>query len=263
MEMRRTKLFVCLMLATLACLLTKAALAGGDVVQRLETNSGKVYRDVKWGPVNAGKVVVFHTRGVAIVPLEDLPEEFQDQFGYKAPPVEKPAHPSVPDLVPQPAPPPKPTSPPASADLFKPVKPAPAPVVENNSPEWKQYSQEKNLKVVLDGKLVDKSRLSQLTGFVVATGTLSQTGPDGRSRVPITTLELAQKKNDVAPSMQMRPGLWKGTGEEVVLLDYKHAGDAGVLLNLFVKETDPVDTSRAFFVGKEPSFEQWLKLRNR
>ena len=46
---------------------------------------GKEYQSIKWGPVNQGKVVIFHNRGVATIPLEKLPLEYQARFGYKSP----------------------------------------------------------------------------------------------------------------------------------------------------------------------------------
>src|ERR1041385_1731148 len=57
---------------------------GAEVVDSLVID-GTEYQSVKWGPVNQGKVVIFHNRGVATIPLEKLPAEYRARFGYKPP----------------------------------------------------------------------------------------------------------------------------------------------------------------------------------
>jgi hypothetical protein len=40
------------------------------------------YEDVRWGTVTPATVTIFHTRGVATIPLEQLPQDLQKRFGY-------------------------------------------------------------------------------------------------------------------------------------------------------------------------------------
>ena len=74
------------------------SLFAGEVLKSLDIDD-QHYESVKWGAVNQGKIVIFHSRGVAIIPLEKLPAEYQAQFGYKpdpAPPALTPAPPVAP-----------------------------------------------------------------------------------------------------------------------------------------------------------------------
>ena len=76
------KYFSVIVAVTLALICSAQAATTIDSVQ---TADGKTYQNVRWGPVNAGKVVMFHNRGVTVIPLADLPEEYQAQFGYTPP----------------------------------------------------------------------------------------------------------------------------------------------------------------------------------
>ena len=46
------------------------------------TVDGVTYEDVRWGNVTPSAVTLFHRTGVASIPLEKLPPELQQQFGY-------------------------------------------------------------------------------------------------------------------------------------------------------------------------------------
>lgn len=46
------------------------------------TIRGETYEDVTWGRVTPADVTIFHKSGVATIPLRDLPEDLQKQFGY-------------------------------------------------------------------------------------------------------------------------------------------------------------------------------------
>src|SRR5512145_589508 len=62
-------------------LTASTGLWAGEIVSRLVVD-GITYHDVRWGPVNQGKIQFFHSRGSAIVPLADLPKQYQRKFGY-------------------------------------------------------------------------------------------------------------------------------------------------------------------------------------
>jgi hypothetical protein len=46
------------------------------------TVDGVTYEDVRWGTVTPSAVSIFHKTGIASIPLEKLPPELQQQFGY-------------------------------------------------------------------------------------------------------------------------------------------------------------------------------------
>jgi hypothetical protein len=46
------------------------------------TVDGIIYSNVTWGTVTSATVTIFHETGVASIPLEKLPSEFQQRFGY-------------------------------------------------------------------------------------------------------------------------------------------------------------------------------------
>src|SRR2546427_12774478 len=82
-------------IAVVGCLMAGLTF-GAEVVDSLVID-GHEYHSVKWGPVNQGKVVIFHNRGAATIPLEKLPPEYQAQFGYKPATAGKPA--ATPELT--------------------------------------------------------------------------------------------------------------------------------------------------------------------
>jgi hypothetical protein len=173
------------------------------------------------------------------------------------------------------------SSPPPAAPT--PVQPPPAPttsltaaelrdqlekmrVHENNTPEgnsWRQYCDERGTVVLLDGKLLDISKLTKITGFVVTAKTRVQNGETWHNA---TLIELAVKRADaknVSAAMEMRPALWRSTGEQAWLLNYHPEGDLSGLVRVFGLESTSLEDRRTFLVGREPSFEEWRKLRNK
>lgn len=46
------------------------------------TIDGTTYEEVRWGRVTPATVTIFHKTGVATIPLEKLPTELQQRFGY-------------------------------------------------------------------------------------------------------------------------------------------------------------------------------------
>jgi hypothetical protein len=258
-------------------------LKAGEVIDYLRID-GKTYQTVKWGPVNQGKVVIFHSHGVTMIPLEKLPEEYQAQFGYQPPPtppptprrVEPPEQTTLPSQV---VPPPQ--KPPT---VSVPVTPTPAnntqsnaeqaraqlekmrPVSQQLSPldaaDWKKYNSERGSKLFLKGRLVDRSTLTVLTGFLQRSVITSD---DGEAPQQTWMLNLANRKPDaahVSSAMELRPSLWKPTGEDVVLLGHPQNDEAGRLVRIYCIETDRIADHRAFIVATDPTFEQWQKLHN-
>lgn len=123
--------------------------------------------------------------------------------------------------------------------------------------EWAAYNRDRASKVMLDGKLVDRSTLRALTGFLVKERI--QVVVDDRT-VRGAMLELAQRREDsehVSSPMERRPALWKGMGEQVIPANYTPAAIAGALLLVYVVEEAVIDGRRVFRAGTEPTFEQW------
>ena len=249
-----------------------------NTIDSVRTADGKLYQNVRWGPVNGGKVVMFHNRGVTIIPLADLPEEYQAQFGYTPPAEPTPTVTPRKRTTNEPAPPrPDPASQPSPVVITPPSTPTPNAAEmreqfermrshDNNSPEskhWKQYNEERVSKLLFQGKLVEKAILTPIIGYVVTGQYRAQDGDRSRQA---TVIELAVKRSDtkdVAEAMSLRPALWRSTGEQLLLLDYRPDGEmAGTLIRVYGKETASLDDKRSFIIGTEPSFKEWLKLRN-
>jgi hypothetical protein len=64
--------------------LLQPSLAAGDATNQTVTVDGVTYEDVKWGTVSPSAVTIFHRTGIASIPLEKLPPEQQQRFGYNA-----------------------------------------------------------------------------------------------------------------------------------------------------------------------------------
>lgn len=233
-------------------LLTASLLAAcADAVELIPkvTIDGKVYQDVRWGPVNQGKVVMFHSRGNTTVPLSSLPKEYQEQLGYQPPP------PPPPTVTPPVTPPPTvPVEPP------KVVTPPPVPLPPPRDADWETYSRERKTKLVLNDKLVNRSNLSTVVGFLESPVRIYTDSVKVRGIL----MEVAEKKTDVtqpADELSLRPNLWERTGKMVLLRNYKADGERGVLVRLFVAPAADLDGHNTYEVGIEPTFEQWKQLR--
>ncbi len=224
------------------CMLGGRAFAG-DVISELEVEGVK-YENVRWGPVNQGKVVMFHNRGVATVALDRLPEEYARQLGYQ--PSDKPIEPRTP------------RPPPANSPVFQPKRPAPKDRIPPQ--ERPAFEAARDQKMVVGGELTDKSALVQLTGFIRAKATV--TGEERETTG--TMLELAKRKKTERPipaNLEMRPGLWEGTGEEVFLRDFVPEVERDSLWRGFGQEADPIRGYRTFVIAEELTYEQWKKRR--
>jgi hypothetical protein len=222
----------------------------GEVIDSLVID-GKTYDGVKWGPVNQGKVVIFHYRGVATVPLDKLPPQYQAQFGYH--PATNAAATTTNGLTAavSPAPP----NPQEQLDALH-----GQPVVPMENSDWESYIKDRATKVLLDGRLVERAKLIELTGFLVA-------GPfrvsDDASSDHPWILNLAERRNDLPSTshqFELRPGLWQPNGEMVVLLNYSVPAEEGALIRVYASETRQLNGRRAYTVAKEPTFEEWQRL---
>ena len=165
----------------------------------------------------------------------------------------------------KPAPLPAPTPAPAIKTNSVPpapaVEPRPHPAPNLSSSDWGTYNRDRATKVLLDGKLVDKSTLTPLIGFLVSEHAKLS---DGHQNLNGAALDLAARKSGdgkVATAMELRPSLWRNTNERVFLLNYKSvASMPGALIRVYGIEIDPLEGWRAFKVGNEPSFEEWKRL---
>jgi hypothetical protein len=223
----------------------------GEVIDSLQID-GKTYEGVKWGPVNQGKVVIFYNQGVAIVPLDKLPPEYRAQFGSTAA--------TNASSVISNALPPAVSAPPTGTQQQIANTHAPTANPSETS-DWQSYVKDRATKLVLDGKLVEKSELSQLTGFLMAVhGDDAEEAGLGR----LWVLNLAERRKDVPVAVQqfeLRPALWQATDETIVLINYQALAEEGALVRVFGSETKPINGHRAFIAAKEPSFDEWQKLR--
>jgi len=186
------------------------------VTPRLEV-AGVTYHNVRWGPVNQGKVVLLHSRGSAMVPVTSLPVEYQQWLAAKST---------------------QPFAPPPTGRGTAPTPAWPPPPPSG--------------KVRINGEWVEKSQLKELVGFVkfLAEATEDQQVMRG------VILELAELRNPDRPipaNLVMRPGLWKPTGEQVLLKHYAHHGQLGDLIRVYGREDDAIKGVRAFVVGVEAS----------
>ncbi|HUI05926.1 MAG TPA: hypothetical protein VL486_02860 [Verrucomicrobiae bacterium] len=54
----------------------------GDVSSNSVTIDGVTYHDVRWGRLTPSTVTLYHSTGIATMPLATLPPDLQKQFGY-------------------------------------------------------------------------------------------------------------------------------------------------------------------------------------
>ena len=236
----------------LGCLAVCTSFAA-DILDSLTVN-GITYENVKWGPVNNGKVTIIHNRGVANVKLEDLPPGLQTPFPYTPKPAPE-----------EPKPRPKFRPPPDEfpSKLFSPPPPPPPKTPEQLrlEAEMKEFDVVRASKVMLNGNLIEKTKLTALTGFVRDPLNVDPTS----TADPLDTLlELAVKRPDaarVAPQFELRPNLWKATADFIWLKDYNTDIPLGLITRVYGTEAQPIRGRRVFQVGKEPTFDEWKNLR--
>jgi hypothetical protein len=159
----------------------------------------------------------------------------------------------------------------AASPSPQPVAPAPIPVPDpgldtakkpesTESSDWTLYSKDRQTKTLLYGRLVEKSTLKVFTGFL-------QHGPvdagDGLGPREVWLLNLAKHRGDSSSGshMELRPSNWKPTGELIVLVGYQPDDQSEHVIRVGGIELDPIGTHRALAVSREPTFEEWQKLR--
>jgi hypothetical protein len=67
---------------SLLCCLFAAVMVRGDDTNSTITIDGMTYENYHWGTVTTTTIAVFHKTGVATIPLEKLPPDLQERFGY-------------------------------------------------------------------------------------------------------------------------------------------------------------------------------------
>lgn len=248
--MRQTLKFLC------AVMLFAGSLRAVENVKEITTTDGITYELVRWGPVNGGKVVIFHNRGVNTVPLENLPEEWARKFGYR-PPAREP-EPRV-DETDKPPANEWPAPPVEQITTFAPV-PSPEPVPPKPVVTNPGFDLARNQKMVLDGALVNRDQLTVLVGFVRQKARIKEDDVETAGVI----LELANRKNGGANAptiMEMRPGLWEGTGAQVFLRGYPQDTERDSLIRVYARAGEDWSGYRTYHVAQELTLNQWKKLR--
>jgi hypothetical protein len=212
----------------------------GEVISRLEID-GQLYESVRWGPVNQGKIVVLHSRGSTLIPVEKLPEQHRQQLGIQLP---------APSAVP----------------------PAPAREARGDSAYERAQRQQRERAAaatreqqraaaaeqarwaVLDGALVAKAELTQLTGFVRSR---AETHDGEQVLVRGLVIELAERRDptrEIPAHLEMRPGLWQPSGERVLVVGCRDHPRIGELIRVWGREEpDRVQAMRVFTAAREPT----------
>jgi hypothetical protein len=67
---------------SLLCCVFAAAMVRGDDTNSTITIDGVTYENYHWGTITPTTITIFHKTGVATIPLEKLPPELQERFGY-------------------------------------------------------------------------------------------------------------------------------------------------------------------------------------
>lgn len=141
----------------------------------------------------------------------------------------------------------------------------PAVAAEDNmaSSDWGAYYRDRANKVLLDGKIVDKSTLTSLVGFLVKESAELNNGTQTFTGAAFDIAKRKATSGTVATAMELRPMLWTNTNERVFLVNYKPATLPGALMRVYVKEGEALEGWRTFKTGVEPSFEDWKRLMAR
>ena len=96
---------------------------------------------------------------------------------------------------------------------------------------------------------------TNVTGYVVSTGTceneLVLDGKTSKETVPLTMLELAEMK-PVPKALSNRPNVWKRTGQEITLYNYKFTGKFGSLLSVTIVPTNALEGKISYAVVDKP-----------
>jgi hypothetical protein len=114
---------------------------------------------------------------------------------------------------------------------------------------WRMYNEQRATKVVFRNRLVERSSLTPVTGFVVQ---MSARISDGNRSLRGGLIELADfagNTNSVA-TLSLRPNLWKRTGKRAFLQDYEPAEGIGILTRIYVSEVKSIGDVRVFHVAK-------------
>jgi len=56
--------------------------ASSETSSNTVTINGTTYKDVRWGRLTPSTVTLYHSTGIATMPLAELPPDLQKQFGY-------------------------------------------------------------------------------------------------------------------------------------------------------------------------------------
>lgn len=218
----------------------------GEVVSSLVID-GVTYRDIRWGPVNNGKITFFHNRGVQTgVPLEKLPAKYQRQFGHV---------PSASDRDESMAPPPLPPDHQADSAFARLQRQQAQQRYEAELARRRAVDAHRSKYAVIDDKVVPVSQLTRLVGFLQARAEVQI----GQEKLTGYLLDLARLRNPerhIPAELLMRPGLWEKTGEQVFLKEFQTDELLGSLLELYGLETDPILEHRTFVIGTTPTAQQ-------
>ncbi len=196
------------------------------------TVDGVTYSNVTWRTVTPTTVSILHKTGVASIPLEKLPPELQQKFGYD----------------------------PQKAAAYRTAEAA----TRNKQAQFDQkaavrrqelaaFEADRQSKLLVGGALVDKAKIKGES--VPIGGTIREKRADG------TILEMAITDTVSAnPILGGVRTVQVGT-EYVIVLNYFPTEAIGLRVFPNGVPINPVGGMRAFDMGKVPTFDEWKKLQ--
>ena len=218
------------------------------------TIGGVTYSNVTWRSVTPATVTIFHSTGIAAIPLWKLPPELQKRFGYD----------------------------PQKATAYLSAE------QERDKAQQQLLKYRADTRLLLDGRLVEASYVQKVDGTIVATPA-SVKADDGQTYTG-TILEGAKVVGYDITTIPNPAGGGEGSAEEGSVDayraraaymsggDYTFASPQFAAENFFVKDffpsnkigtsvsfqgarINPVGRYTAWAVARKPSFEEWQKLQ--
>lgn len=239
------------LLLMLAMLVGAGTVRAGEAIDSLTI--GKItYQNVKFGPANQGKVILYHNRGVATVPIQSIPTAYLSLI--VGPEAQKELERREQERK-------RAETQPGGVNPNQALPGMVDPTVVPGS--MRDYRLNKERMAVVNGKLVPVNRVVSLTGFLIRPGV--EIPASGKPAVG-SVVEIAERRPGVPVSLletELRPNQWQGTGESVWVVDYLPNTEAGVIVQLTGAELETINGRRVLALAREPTFEEWQQFRGR